>query len=96
MLAGAECSSLRAEALCCVPAALPHRRTEEALPCMGPRFRKKISLRRTMKEEEVHTRHMDHPCHTKAEARVLCCRAAAAEQGMVEAVLFLAARNPWI
>ena len=95
MLAGAGCSSLRAEALCCVPAALPHRRTEEARPRMDPRFRKKTSLRRTMKEED-HTRRMDHPCHTRAEARVLCCRAAAAEQGMVEAVLFLAARNPWI
>ena len=95
MLAGAECSSLRAEALCCVPAVLPHRRTEEARPCMDPRFRKKTSLRRTMKEED-HTRRMDHPCHTRAEAMVLCCRAAAAEQGMVEAVLFLAAQNPWI
>ena len=62
---------------------------------MDPRFRKKTSLRRTMKEED-HTRRMDHPCHTRAEARVLCCRAAAAEQGMVEAVLFLPAQNPWI
>ena len=96
MLVEAGCSSLRAEALCCVPAVLPHRRrTEEARPRMDHRFRKKTSLRRTKKEEE-RPRRTGHLCCTRAEATVPCCRAAVAEQEMVEAVLFLSARGLWI
>ena len=62
---------------------------------MDPRFRKKTSLRRTMKEG-VHPCRIDHPYCTREEATVPCCRAAAAEQEMVEAVLFLSARGLWI